>query len=278
MSFRQAARDVLPYSPKHVSTLLRRDIKDLKTKFVGKVKSMFKCKTARTSTSAEKRAGEEANTLQNVSTETSITKPEEVEPVREPVNAADMKPAEGSATLATEEEEGIETLYTTLEENLQVLKESRDKDAPADERWHFRGCWLLLYTAMLYCPSNPFYEALGCGKTASADAAVRAKILEPTTVFSSHVSHRCDEVLDTVMFLPEHWWIAIWEATTSHAQAVFVAEALLRHIWPENDAAMMLKLIGNPYETLFEFDAAELQRRLQVLLFPELQAALHTQL
>lgn len=184
MSFRQAARDVLPYSPKHVSTLLRRDIKDLKTKFVGKVKSMFKCKTARTSTSAEKRAGEEANTLQNVSTETSITKPEEVEPVREPVNAADMKPAEGSATLATEEEEGIETLYTTLEENLQVLKESRDKDAPADERWHFRGCWLLLYTAMLYCPSNPFYEALGCGKTASADAAVRAKILgESATVF-----------------------------------------------------------------------------------------------
>ncbi|KAH9863776.1 hypothetical protein J1614_009708 [Plenodomus biglobosus] len=278
MSFKQAAKDALGYNPKHTATLIRRDCKDIKTKAMAKVKSMFRRKTVRTSKSAERQASEEGNTLQNDSMETSIVRPEVVERVSEPLQKTIMKPVtDTSANPVAEDKAVIETIYGTMRDNLQVLKGSRDKQAPNEKRWHFLGCWLLLHMAVEYFPSNPLYEALGCGKTADADAAVRAKIIQHTTAATFHASQRCDEVLDTVTFSAEHWWKAIWEATTSHNQAEVVAEALVRHVWPENDAAKVLQLIGSPYEKFFEFDAAELRRRLQVLLLPGLDVALRIQ-
>ncbi|KAF2853612.1 hypothetical protein T440DRAFT_418868 [Plenodomus tracheiphilus IPT5] len=265
MGFKQIAKEALGYSPSHTATLLRRDVKDLKTKAIAKVKSMYGHKAERTSASVDKQSSDGANTLETNSDETSVGGSEEVMPARE-------------STSTAENEEIIETAYSIMTENLGVLMKARDSDASRRERWIFRGCWLLLHMALQYCPSNPFYETLGCGKTAAADAEVRAKILQPTTTVTFYASYRCDEVLDTESFRPEHWWKAIYEATCSHVQMEFVAKALLHHVWPENNSMTVLKLIGSPSEKFFEFDAAELRRRVQVLLFPELNACLRSHL
>lgn len=166
-----------------------------------------------------------------------------------------------------------------------------------DDRWRFRGAWLLLYMAIQACPSNDSYDIFRDGNTGLCDNEAFLELLPlsntaslsaPTNKSSqmraeSHSKRtndngRYDSACSTVALDPDSQspissasriWYAIFGAADNGSKTVSVANDVLGFIWPEKDAAEVLYQLGHPTKQLREDESAELREKFRMVLFPE---------
>jgi hypothetical protein len=162
----------LPYGLLWTSKLIRRDLKSLTTKCTSKLRSLF---TSPADTSApscdvfdEIESPTDANDL-HFSTTTSFRS------FDSSVGgyATSTAPTEATSMSA----ECHNTLYSMLSTKLKELYASRQRDLSPDERWRFRGSWLLLDMATQNCTSNPSYDILRSGYAAPSEGALLLEVL-----------------------------------------------------------------------------------------------------
>lgn len=197
-------------------------------------------------------------------------------------------------------------MYNLLETNLKALYAARNRVLDVEERWLYRGSWLLLYIAIQACSSNDSYDILRDEKVAPSESELLLEILQlnasstatiPTTKvsrmpqmpYSKRISDhlRYDSAFSTVSSVPAAYdavsatkvqvivptpaqiWRAILEASTDQSKTTPVAEAILGYVWPEKDATIFLYEIGHPQKRLGDGETDQLHTRFQELLFPE---------
>jgi hypothetical protein len=73
------------------------------------------------------------------------------------------------------------TLYSLLGSKLKDLYAHRERRLPLDERWIFRGAWLLLHMATQCCASNPTHDILKPGSSSSNETALLLEVLRKYT-------------------------------------------------------------------------------------------------
>ncbi|CAO2657942.1 Nn.00g072020.m01.CDS01 [Neocucurbitaria sp. VM-36] len=298
----------LPYNVKWTVRLIRRDVKDLKSKYAAKLKNKF---TKAAKESVPICPQDEFDTIivepDNPKHNAELSTPETAS-TRFPTseftdlrsNTAITVPTEYTEDPEVEGQTGFTTLYELLETKLKELYASRDRDMSEEERWKFRGSWLLLHMAIQACPSNDSYnifrenasaldeskmllELLHLG-TVNASRVPRDKVSQmPTEPYTKHgTDHaRYDSAFSTVSFgtsqpqrttkpsiVPSHSqiWHAIFEASTNHSKVTSVAEDILAYVWPEKNAADILDHIGHPGKQFCE--DAELRQKFREVLFP----------
>ncbi|KAJ4366304.1 hypothetical protein N0V83_007940 [Neocucurbitaria cava] len=268
----------LGYDVKWTSKLIRRDVKNLKTKYLSKLKNKF---TKAAKASAPPHAPEEVDTV--------VVEPESLQRVAKPSTEA-------------QSQVDFTTSYELLETKLKELYASRDRDMPGEERWKYRGSWLLLHMAIQACPSNDSYNVFREGAAAPEDSSMLLELLRFSTVVTSwglygaKVSQmptppyskrdsdhaRYDSAYSAISFghlrsnriarsttvlPPVQVWYAILEAAADRRVITSVAEDVLAYIWPEKNAADILDQIGHPAKQFRE--DAELRHKFRELLFPE---------
>lgn len=77
---------------------------------------------------------------------------------------------------------GFTTSYELLEIKLKELYVSRNRDMPGEERWKYRGSWLLLHMAIQACPSNDSYDVFREGAAAPEDSSMLLELLRKWTL------------------------------------------------------------------------------------------------
>lgn len=267
----------LPYDARWVTHLLRRDIKNLTAKYASKIKSKFANKVVKT----------DAPLYQQIDIDLATVEPECLQRTPEP---------------SIVEEKGPDRyLQPTMYEILEALHKQTyapvDRDRLPEERFKYRGGWLLLQRAIQACPSNPSYNIfreegempddsqllievikLSVLKHSSLPSATRVSQMptEPYTKRSSdHM--RVDSTTSTISFAPKpveipsagELWHIILEGVVNKTKTIEVGEYLLGHVWPGKDAAGTLHQIGAIGSQMSESEDDDLRERLRVLLLPE---------
>ncbi|KAF1345643.1 hypothetical protein EJ07DRAFT_145239, partial [Lizonia empirigonia] len=165
------------------------------------------------------------------------------------------------------------TLYSLLTTRLKALYTSRDHDMPLEKRWEFRGAWLLLDMATQCCLSNPSFEILRGGNSVLNESALLLEVLrEPYSRCHDDPSRRDSGLSYTSMHShpsPALLWYIILAGATDMTKTICAAECLLGHVWPEQDAAAILEVVGNPAKRLPGEESTELRVKLGHLLYPE---------
>ncbi|RAR06250.1 MFS general substrate transporter [Stemphylium lycopersici] len=140
----------LPYNVQWTAKLIRRDIRDLRSKCTAKLKRKNKSIKVEPDLPlhpeisnkhvAEWRGGAQCTDTPSLSLhESSVYSPSQEE--------TPTIPGIGCGN-------HDDTLYTRLESNLKTIYATRNCDMTHQARWRFRGSWLLLYKAIQACPSN----------------------------------------------------------------------------------------------------------------------------
>ncbi|KAF1851576.1 uncharacterized protein K460DRAFT_401590 [Cucurbitaria berberidis CBS 394.84] len=186
----------LPYDVRWTSKLIRRDIKDLKSKCVAKFKNMF-TKAAKASIPSHPQdekfeaAAGECESFERVA-ERSIPETASTEfPRSDSTNlrssTATTAPTELTEEPETNSQKGFTTLYELLETKLKELYTSRERDLPDEERWKFRGSCLLLHMAIQACPSNDSYNIFREGKSAPDESKMLLELLQLGTAKACNI-------------------------------------------------------------------------------------------
>ncbi|KAF9692134.1 hypothetical protein EKO04_009850 [Ascochyta lentis] len=277
-----------PYSIRWTSRLIRRDIKVLAAGCTSKVRNLFS-RSANASTSTPHVRVEIERPIDTIDLqEATFTSSE---PSFFGSSAEDTEStAPTQVTEATPE--ASNTLYELLDTRLKDLYASRDRDVSLEDRWLFRGAWLLLHMATQYCASNPSYYILGGGTSGISEATLLLEILQysvskPLETPSTDVgrmptmpytkcdddSTRRDSGCCTTSLPPPpslaFLWYGILAGATDQAKTIRAAECLLGHVWPEKNATAVLEVVGNPAKRLSEDESTELRDQLSLLLYPE---------
>lgn len=166
-----------PYGVRWTAKLIRRDLKGIATDCTNKVRSFF-----------------------SHTTDTAVAISHDQIEVGFPVDAAhphDVAPVspEPSATSITTTDSELEapreatnsslydptTLYGLLSTKLKELYASRQRDLPLNERWLFRGAWLILHMATQYCASNPNHDILKANSSCVNETPLLLEVLRKST-------------------------------------------------------------------------------------------------
>ncbi|KAH7080192.1 hypothetical protein BKA63DRAFT_590613 [Paraphoma chrysanthemicola] len=251
------------YKLRLAASLLRRDMHDLKVKVKHRLSSA-KC----TSTS-------------------SSTVPEHLlRSIYEPVEPHTV------GRVATEAQKNVpSTLYQVLEGRLKALYASRDRTMSHQDRFRFRGSWLVLWTALQACPSNESFDIFREMLPESAHISELLRVYDsaPTTssphqkvskmpaapyegVNQQHL--RVDSAVSNVVDASpsaskpttSQLWYSILEGASDASKTALIAEGLLKCIWPGENAFDILDAIGHPGKEFGGED--ELCIQLRNLLFP----------
>jgi hypothetical protein len=181
------------------------------------------------------------------------------------------------------------TFYDLLESRLRTMWASRDRDVSPKGRWQFRGSWLVLWTALQACPSNPSYDIIEGHKADETPLLLELLKLDPTT--TSRTAYRVSKAPATpyegfrmhVRYdsafsdgrsgaykaaKPTHseLWHSILMGASDTSRATSVAERLLECVWPGENSSDILDTIGDPSKQFSGKD--ELRLQLRSLLFP----------
>ncbi|KAH7394360.1 hypothetical protein BKA66DRAFT_567310 [Pyrenochaeta sp. MPI-SDFR-AT-0127] len=305
-------RSALPYDFCWTSKLIRRDIRDLKSKYVGKIKQRFTTRLIESyaptypevefdAVIAEPIVIQHVERHSDDSTSTAVnteSRQEDSVGVRSSAATSISTKYSDNADIVSQQE----TLYKLLESKLKESYASRDRNMSHEDRWRFRGSWLLLHMAIQACPSNDCYnifrdkndvpdesqlllELLQLSHTHSSSAHTNTISKMPTEPYAKHMKDngRYDSAISAVSLgptpqqpkmqatvsSPVHIWHAILEAATDASKNVSVAEDILGTVWPEKDAAELIYQVGHPSKQLREDESAELREKFRMALFPE---------
>jgi hypothetical protein len=181
------------------------------------------------------------------------------------------------------------TLYELLEDDLKIVYAARDRDMSHEDRWLFRGSWLVLWSALQACPSNACYDIFGGPKKPMTMLDILEHKFAITFSSSFQISKmpaapyeggndriRIDSATGadppsehaTCKPTALKLWYRMLEAATDVSKVTPVAESLLVYACPEKNAVEVIETIGNPGKQSHNHD--ELRLRFQDLLFPSL--------
>jgi hypothetical protein len=269
----------LPYDFGWTVKLIRRDVRNLRTRYKTRLK--HKSKRGKVAESASLHQSHEAEKMTEV--------PEGVQHIDQPTEHA----SEGSVyskapqdVLESGSEKCLTTLYGLLEGRLRAAYASRDRNASHEDRWRFRGSWLLLYKAIQVCPSNDNCDAHRYGAQDAYEKRMLLEMLQLSTERAQYSLHkvskmsavpytrddsdhrRYDSMLsDATTLTPTpstaQIWLSILEATDDATKIVPMAEELLQYIWSEKKALDIIEQIGDPHEKFSNSDDAELRLKLR---------------
>lgn len=187
----------------------------------------------------------------------------------------------------------INNLYELLESNLKALYAARDRNATLEDRWRFRGSYLLLNLAAQACPSNPIYDLFRLQKP--DEGALLLSILQfqvsrlkptksppqplssPLAIIYSKLNHehtRYDSAFSTVPCditksvspMISELWYAIFEGSTDPSKTIAAATAVVEAACPDMDAVGITEKMGDPCWQFTQED--ELRIGLRKRLFP----------
>jgi hypothetical protein len=232
---------------------------------------------------------ESASLHQSHEAEKMTEVPEGVQHIDQPTEHA----SEGSVyskapqdVLESGSEKCLSTLYGLLEGSLRATYTSRNRNASHEDRWRFRGSWLLLYKAIQVCPSNDNYDALQYGAQDANEKRMLLEMLQLSTERAQYPLHKVskmsavpytrdnsyhgcyDSMLSNATTLTTtpstaQIWLSILEATNDATKIVPMAEELLKYIWSEKKALDVIEQMGDPHEKFSNSDDAELRLKLR---------------
>lgn len=169
-----------PYSVRWTSKLIYRDFKGLAANCTSKLKSLFSTYTNAPApgshTHIEIEPPIESEALHDISWPSSVHSFD---------SSADddsslIVPADGTQRSA-DNLDTVDTLYGLLTTKLKMLYASRERYAPLEERWKFRGAWLLLDMATQCCASNPSFSISRGEHSAADEASLLLQVLREST-------------------------------------------------------------------------------------------------
>jgi hypothetical protein len=269
----------LPYDLGRTVKLIRRDVRNLRTRYT--TRSKHKSKRGKVVESASLHQSHEAEKMTEV--------PEGVQHIDQPTEHT----SEGSVyskvpqdVLESGSEKCLSTLYGLLEGSLRATYTSRNRNASHEDRWRFRGSWLLLYKAIQVCPSNDNYDALQYGAQDASEKRMLLEMLQLSTERAQYPLHKVskmsavpytrdnsyhgcyDSMLSNATTLTTtpstaQIWLSILEATNDATKIVPMAEELLKYIWSEKKALDVIEQMGDPHEKFSNSDDAELRLKLR---------------
>lgn len=169
-----------PYGVRWTSRLIYRDLRGIATEFANKARSLF----LRTADAAVAVSQDHVEYEPPIDTESRHA----VAPLSSE-HSTTFTTADSYAIAATDAterslEESI-TLYDLLNTKLKELYASRERDLPLNERWIFRGAWLILNMATQCCASNPSYDILNAGSSSTDESALLLAVLRESP--SDHI-------------------------------------------------------------------------------------------
>ena len=193
----------------------------------------------------------------------------------------------------TDSEKCNDTLYELLEGRLRATYASRNRDVSHQDRWRFRGSWLLLYKAIQTCALNDSCDIL---RACAHDTNEKRLLLEmlqlstnrnrlpfhevskmPAAPYTKHDSDhsRYDSMLSNATTLtptpsPAQIWLSILEATNDAEKIAPMAQELLQYTWSGKEAFDIIEQIGDPHKKFPDADDAELRVKFRQLLCSEL--------
>jgi hypothetical protein len=170
------------------------------------------------------------------------------------------------------------------------LWDSRDYSANPEDRWYFRGSWLVLVMALQAWPSSTSYgifdgpkvdvEALlteitdlAMAKTSGTPCRVEKMAYEPFLCapnrprFDSLFGEGPPGVYVNTKITPAHLWYGILEAAKDQTKTIKTVEELLAFVWPDVHVPKLIAKIGNPAKRFRQDE--ELRHALRDVLFPE---------
>ena len=258
--------------------LLRRDLRVLRMKLTTRLKLKSKPGEAAKDTSEPKNLHYVNRLPMDVSEATAYSSPQG--------DVLDDEPE-------TDSEKCNDTLYELLEGRLRATYASRNRDVSHQDRWRFRGSWLLLYKAIQTCASNDGCDIL---RACAHDTNEKRLLLEtvqsntnrnrlpfhevskmPAAPYTKHDSDhsRYDSMLSNATTLtptpsPAQIWLSILEATNDAERIAPMAQELLQYTWSGKEAVDIIEQIGDPHKKFPDADDAELRVKFRQLLCSEL--------
>ncbi|KAF1946787.1 hypothetical protein EJ02DRAFT_366196, partial [Clathrospora elynae] len=275
---------LLSYDVSWTAMLLRRDVRELQTKYTTKLQYKFAALKTTKSISPHEQSEPEATVVdprgpQYISVFSDWSSDSSV---------CSELPQDGAPTTTSK---GISTLYELLDSRLKDMDTYRDRNMSDEIRWKFRGSRLLLSMAIQACPSNDSYDIFRDGTAAPDDSLMLLGMLMrsteknrrlqahevsqmPADIYpkQNNIHGRYDSMFsNTAKPVPPHTaiWLDILEAVNDSTRTTSVAEDLLGYVWPEKKATDVLEQIGNPCMKFSDADADELRTKFRELLFPE---------
>lgn len=198
-------------------------------------------------------------------------------------------------------------LYELLEGNLKTLYTARDRNATMEERWRFRGSYLLLNIATQACPSNPVYDLFSQQKPdesalvlsilqqhadamKSTNTPLRPLSRLPAAPYSkpNNEHTRYDSAFSTVSHntstsVPptiSELWYTIFRGSIDPSKTVAAATAIIEAACSDMNAMDVIETLGDPRLQFTHED--EFRVQLRERLFPgyndHVQASTSTQL
>jgi hypothetical protein len=180
--------------------------------------------------------------------------------------------------------------FDTLEGHLRTLWDARDRNTNLDDRWYFRGSWLVLMMALQAWPSSTSYGIFD-GPKVDVEALL-TEITELAMAKASRTPRRVERMTDEPFLrapnrprfdslfgegppgvyvdtktTPAHLWCGILEAAKDETKTIETVEELLTFVWPDVHVPKLIAEIGNPAKRFREDE--ELRHALRGALFPE---------
>ncbi|KAI4920833.1 hypothetical protein J4E85_008948 [Alternaria conjuncta] len=275
-------RSFLPYDVRWTAKLLRRDVRNFRAKYTTRSKHQGAPVDAATSSSAHQQA-----CTKNVSQLPQGVQCSNLSSHHAGQDSVYSKPPQNSpGTPQISRENCPGTLYDLLESRLRATYDSRDRDMSHEDRWRFRGSWLVLHKAIQGCRPDESDDASSIGTNGSSESTMLLDMLNqstrlptpkvskiPAASYTRHGSEndRYDSMFGdvptpTVTPSPTQLWLFILEATDDTQKIAPMAEQLLGYISQEKKAFDIIEQVGNPHKKFSDADDAQLRLQLRELL------------
>lgn len=276
----------LPYNVQWTAKLIRRDVRDLWSKYAAKLKRKNKSVKIEPNPSlhpenSNKPTVERREEVQ--CSDTSSLSLHESSVYSQPQEETPSTPETGCKNRD-------DTLYRHLESNLKTAYAAHGRDMTHEARWRFRGSWLLLYKAIQACPSNDSFAINEDSGSPPNESRMLLEMLQqsskrrqtttnsisnmPVEPNARRIRHARSDSMFTIAATtpsppsPAEIWLNILEATNDAAKVIVVAEELLEYVWPDKSATDVVEQIGNPYEKFSDVEDTELRIKFRKLLYP----------
>jgi hypothetical protein len=165
---------LLSYDIRWTMKLLRRDLRDLRIKYMTSTK--HKCGPVEIARSP--------SAYQQDQVENKPQVPEDVQysgVLSECVSEGSVYSKAPQGSPETSSEKRPSTLYELMERRIRATYASRDRNMSHEDRWKFRGSWLLLYKAIQACPSNGSGNGFQYGAKETNDYIMLLDMLSQST-------------------------------------------------------------------------------------------------
>ena len=278
-------RSFLPYDVRWTAKLLRRDVRNLRARYTTRSKQQGRPDDLATSSSAHQQAC--TKNVSQLPQGIQCSKPSSQHAGQDSVYSKPPQDSPRTSHISSEERPG--TLYGLLENRLRATYASRDRDMSHEDRWRFRGSWLVLHRAIQGCRPDKSDDASSVSTDKASENTMLLNMLNqstrsptpkvskmPAAPYSRHGSDndRYDSVFSdcpapTVTPSPTQLWLSILEATDDTQKIAPMAEQLLGYIPQEKKAFDIIEQVGNPHKKFSDADDAQLRLQFRELLCPE---------